>query len=143
MMSGIERVTPDENGHYSDEKIKVMIENINAYLMSNPIDGIQHLNVTAPKTTFGIGNRKYIEERKITDDQSIAARMAVGYLCQLNDIELLNLGKRLNYISQEQYNLFFKPYSEHSAKRKGEQGHYTSSATRTAGDYSDAAKGDR
>ena len=143
MMSGIERVTPDENGHYSDEKIKVMIENINAYLMSNPIDGIQHLNVTAPKTTYGIGNRKYIEERKITDDQSIAARMAVGYLCQLNDIELLNLGKRLNYITQEQYNLFFKPYSEHSAKRKGEQGHYTSSATRTAGDYSDAAKGDR
>jgi len=143
MMSGIERVSPDENGYYSDEKIKIMIENINAYLMSNPIDGIEHLNVTAPKTRYKTGNRKYIEERKITDDQSIAARMAVGYLCQLNDIELLELGKQFGYITEEQWNIFFRPYEQHSAKRNGGEGHYTSSATKTLGDYDNAAKGEK
>lgn len=143
MMSGIEKVEPDEKGYYSDEKIKIMIENINAFLMSNPIDGIEHLNVTAPKKTYETGNRKYITERKITDDQSIAARMAVGYLCQLNDTDLLDLGKELSCITQEQYNLFFKPYTEHSAKRKGGEGHYTSSAIGTAQDYSDAEKGEK
>ena len=143
MMSGIEKVTPDENGNYSDEKIKVMIENINAYLMSNPIDGIVHLNVTAPKTRYDMGSKKYIEERKVTDDQAIAARMAVGYLCQLNDIDLLELAKKFNYITEEQYNKFFIPYEQQSAKRNGEQGHYTSSAKHSAADYDEAEKGEK
>ena len=53
----------------------------------------------------------------------------------------IKYGKNLD--NEEQYNMFFTPYEQHSAKRKGEQGHYTSSAANTAIDYDDATKGER
>lgn len=135
MMSGIEKVSKDENGKYSDEKIKKMMSNINAFLRNKPIDGIDNLNVTAPRTTYYPGKKKQIEERKVTDDQSIAARIAVSYLCQLNDTDLLKLGQELGFLTDEQIKVFKIPYTEYSPKRQGKQGHYGGATERTVADY--------
>ena len=135
--SGIDKVQPDKDGRYSDEKIKTMMGNINAYLRNNPVDGISNLNVTIPNTRYEIG-RKYIEDREIGTDQQIAARIAISYLMTLNDRELLDLGSKIGVIDKESVQKFYTPYLEYSDKRNGGEGHMTSSAARAIDDYNSA-----
>lgn len=130
----VQKVTPNKNGQYSQESIKKMMDNINAYLGMNPIDGIEHLRVSTDKTRYG-KDIKYTETREITDDQSIAARMAVSYLCGKNDMELLELGEKLELISEEELKIFCTPYNIKSGT-----GHYCSSAKRAKEDYADGIK---
>lgn len=142
MMSGIERVPMEKDGTYSDENIKQMISNVNAYLRDTPVDGINNLNVTAQRTTYITSKQKIIEEREVTDDQSIAARFAASYLCQLNDEDLLKLGENLDILSQKDIEILKKPYTKYSLKREGRQegkeGHLADAAKQASKDYSDA-----
>lgn len=112
------------------------MDNINAYLGMNPIDGIEHLRVSTDKTRYG-KDIKYTETREITDDQSIAARMAVSYLCGKNDMELLELGEKLELISEEELKIFCTPYN---IDIKRGAGHYDRSAARVKKDYADGIK---
>lgn len=130
----VQKVTPNKNGQYSQESIKKMMDNINAYLGMNPIDGIEHLKVSTNKTRYG-KDITYTETIEVTDDQSIAARMAVSYLCGKNDMELLELGKKLELINEEELKIFCTPYTIKSGT-----GHYSSSVKRAKEDYDDAIK---
>lgn len=138
MMSGIERVSKDKDGKYSDESIKIMIERVNSKLRSNPVDNIDNLNVTAVRTRYITSKSKTLEEREVTDDQSIAARFAASYLCQLNDEDLLKLGENLGILSQEDIEILKKPYTQYSLKREGQQGHLADAAQNAIKDYSNA-----
>lgn len=130
--SGIEKVSPDSNGNYSDEQIKTMMENINTYLRNKPVDGISNLDVVAPKVTYGIGT-EFLQKREIGTDEQIAARMVISYLNTLNDIQLLDLGLKLGLISEADVAKFYKPYTG-----KKDTGHPTTSVINTMGDYIDA-----
>lgn len=145
-------IQPDENGKYSEEKTRRMIENLNAFYKSHPEYNINssNLKVSATKVKKSIEDGEEVvskRRRTLTRDQQIAARFAVSYVRTLNDYELLDLANNLKIITDEEKALAFRPYAEYSEKRKGGKGVVTDSASRTAIDYKETTteeeKGDK
>ena len=141
-----EAMIPDSNGEYSDEEIRDMIERINVFLRSNPIEGRRHLSLLVQKHRYQIGVENEAEKVStgkvlINTDQQIAARLALSYLNKLNDEQLLNLAYSMQILTEEELAEFKKPYSKFSGKRTGQSGHETASIKGTKECYEVAEKG--
>lgn len=135
-----EAMLPDEKGNYSEAEIKAMIDRINVFLHSNPIEGTKHLSLLVGRYEYRIGIEGDVEKiskgkRLMDTDQQIAARLALSYLNKLNDKEFLDLACLTGVLSKEDREEFEKPYSIYSGKRTGEGGHNTESMKNAARDY--------
>lgn len=135
-----EAMIPDENGNYSEEEIKDMIERINVFLHSNPIEGIKHLSLLVERYRYQIGVEGDAEKittgrRLMNTDQQIAARLALSYLNKLNDEQFLDLACSTGVLSDEERKEFEKPYTIYSGKRTGESGHVTKAMKHTKEAY--------
>lgn len=116
-----ESMTPDENGNYSDEEIKNMLDRINTFLKAKPVEGINHLSLLVDRHKYILGVEGAAEKistgkRKINTDQQIAARLVIGYINTLSDKELIELASRMEVIGDEDKTVFTKPYDPN---RKG------------------------
>lgn len=134
-------IKADDNGEYSDEEILEMIERINLFLSSNPVEGKKHLSLLVERYKYQIGVEKEAEKISLgkilmNTDQQIAARLALSYLNKLNDKELLDLAYSMKIITEEEVELFKKPYRKYSGKRTGEGGYVNSTIKQTQKSYS-------
>lgn len=116
-----ESMIPDENGNYSDEEIKNMLDRINTFLKAKPVEGINHLSLLVDRHKYILGVEGAAEKistgkRKINTDQQIAARLVIGYINTLSDKELIELASRMEVIGDEDKKVFTKPYDPN---RKG------------------------
>lgn len=130
----------NEKGEYDDSEILDMIERINIFLHSNPIETKNHLSLLVEKNKYQIGAEGEAEKISlgkvlINTDQQIAARLALSYLNMLNDEQLLNLAFKMRIINEEEMNLFKRPYSIYSGKRTGRNGYVTSAMKIAKEDY--------
>lgn len=135
-----EAMKPDESGNYSDLEVKNMIERINVFLHSNPVEGMKHLALSVGSYKYQIGVEGEVEKistgRKLLNtDQQIAARLALSYLNNLNDKEFIDLACSAGVLSKKERKEFEKPYTEYSGKRRGECGHITKSMKYAMKDY--------
>lgn len=131
-----EAMEQDENGNYPDKEIKNMIDRINSYLRGNPIEGIKHLSLLVSKHRYIKGEEGEVEKistgkRKINTDQQIAARLTIGYLNTLNDIQLIELASKQNIITDKQREEFERPYRN----KKEEGAHFSATAKKAKEDY--------
>lgn len=138
---------PDENGEYSDTEILDMIERINFFLSSNPVEGKKHLSLLVERYKYQIGVEEEAEKISLgkvimNTDQQIAARLALTYLNKLNDKQLLDLAYSMRILNEEEVEVFKKPYNKYSGKRTGESGHVTSAMKKTKISYSVGETGD-
>ncbi len=135
-----EAMVPDENGKYSDQEVKNMIDRINAFLRMNPIEGTKHLSLLVQRKKYQVGIDG--QAKKVSDDdvimntdQQIAARIAISYLNTLNDKKLIDLAYDLGILKEEEKELFLKQYIEHSGKRTGQGGYKTKCMKYAQEDY--------
>ena len=135
-----EAMIPDENGNYSDEEVKNMMDRINAFLGANPVEGIKHLSLLVQRKKYQVGiegEAEKVSTNKIrmNTDQQIAARIAISYLEGLfNNGELIDLASDLGILKEEEK--YFKlPYIKYSGKRTGQGGHKTKSMKYSQVDY--------
>lgn len=110
-----ESMTPDENGNYSDEEIKIMLDRINTFLKAKPVEKINHLSLLIDKHKYILGVEGAAEKistgkRKINTDQQIAARLAIGYINTLSDKELIELAGKLEVLKNEDKKAFTVTY---------------------------------
>lgn len=110
-----ESMMPDENGNYSDEEIKNMLDRINTFLKAKPVEGINHLSLLVDRHKYILGVEGAAEKistgkRKINTDQQIAARLVIGYINTLSDKELIELASRMEVIGDDDKKVFTKPY---------------------------------
>lgn len=136
-----EAMTPDENGNYSDEEVKNMMDRINAFLGANPVEGIKHLSLLVQRKKYQVGiegEAEKVSTNKIrmNTDQQIAARIAISYLEGLfNNGELIDLASNLGILKEEEEKYFKLPYIKYSGKRTGQGGHKTKSMKYSQVDY--------
>ncbi len=135
-----EAMTPDENGNYSDEEVKNMIDRINAFLRVNPIENTNHLSLLVQRRKYQIGidgQAEKVSTNKIrmNTDQQIAARIAISFLNTLNDRKLIDLAYKLGVLNEESRKVFEEQYIEYSGKRTGQGGHKTKAMKYSQQDY--------
>ena len=125
-------MAPEGEENYTDKEIKKMLDRINVFLASKPIEGIKHLSPLIDKRRFQL----YYDKNKpisikghegytvVSTDRQIAARIALGYIGDLSDEELIDLASSLGVITEEQRKIFTdRPYKIYSGKRTGAGGH--------------------
>lgn len=140
-----EAMRPNSEGTYTDDEIRNMIEKINIFLRSNPIEGRKHLSLLVQRHRYQVGVENEAEKVStgkilINTDQQIAARLALSYLNNLNDKQFIDLAYSTKILTEEERDEFKKPYRKFSGKRTGEGGHKTSSMKNTEKDYEYAEK---
>ena len=113
----IDIIEPQSNGEYTDDQILDMINRINVSLRAKPIEGVKNLDFIVNREKQGL-NGTIIQTRAIGRDERIAARIALGFLGSLTENEIVDLGKRLKILSDDEIEVLKKPYSteeEHSS----------------------------
>lgn len=135
-----EAMQPNMDGTYSDEEVKKMLDRINAFLHSNPVEGMKHLSLLTKKSKYQLGEEGEVEEIstgkvKLNTDQQIAARFALGYLNELNEEEITELAYKLQLLTKEEKDEFHKPYRIYSGKRTGDGGNITEAMKGAMNDY--------
>lgn len=138
-----EAMEADENGNYSDEEIKNMIDRINAFLRANPVEGIKHLSLLVQRKKYQIGvdgqaEKVSINKIKMNTDQQIAARVSISFLNTLNDRQLIDLAYNLGILKEEDKKIFEEQYIQCSGKRTGQAGHKTKAMEYAQEAYSEA-----
>ena len=138
-----EAMIPDERNKYSDEEIKKMLDRINTFLSANPVGGIERLSLLVQRYKYQIGidgaaEKVQTGKIKMNTDQQIAARIALGYIGELSDQQLIDLATSTGVLTEEQRKVFTeRPYSEYG-KRTGRPGHTTKSMKYAMGDYNES-----
>ena len=147
----------DENGNYSDDEIGYMIRRINEYLNTNPIEDlegkeIKHLSIFSKKREYKRDSktRKLILDPttgdpisyhpKINTDQQIAARIAISYIADLSDSQVVELASKLGILSKENRREIEMPYTELNPKARDLR-HQTNSVINSQEDYLVGASG--
>ncbi len=135
-----EAMIPDENGNYSDEEVKNMMDRINAFLRANPVEGAKHLSLLVQRKKYQIGIEGQAEKVstnkiKMNTDQQIAARISISFLNTLNDRKLIDLACKLGVLKEEERKIFEEKYIECSGKRTGRGGHKTKAMKYSQEDY--------
>lgn len=141
-------IAPEGDGNYTDKEIKKMLDRINVFLASKPIEGIKHLSPLIEKRRFELfyDNDKPISVKGhdgfsvVSTDRQIASRIALGYMGELSDEQLVNFAYSLGVITEEQRKIFTdRPYIKHSGKRTGKGGHNMKNTEYTLEAYQDGS----
>ena len=152
VLSNRYRAIKKEGNDYTEEDIKEILDGINTFLASTPVGGIKHLSPLIERYRFQIfeDNGHFIAAKVLSGmkvlstDRQIAARIALGYIGELSDEQLIDLASTLGVISDEQRKIFTdRPYKVYSGKRTGKGGYENEIQRETALDYQEGSSSTR
>ena len=130
---GIDLIEPQEDGTYSDDDILTLVDRINGSLRADPVEGVKNLDFIVRREQRRKDGTRVLMERKLGRDERIAARIALGYLGSLTEEEIVDLGKRLGVLTENDISILYKPYNTN-------EGSHSSASSENAANAYEAAE---